>query len=121
MDVENSRKSLGTIAAIARCGLAAMLVGGIVSLTGCAGLSSHEAQKNLQSWRGQTGAAVTNTFGYPGKTVDLQGGQKVYEYVFSDKCTIDFNVDSSNIVSELKIQAKDARDCPHKLPGGGTY
>jgi len=118
MDVENSRKSIATIA---RCGLAAIIAGGIVSLTGCAGLSSHDAQKNLQSWRGQTGTSITNTFGYPGKTVDLQGGQKVYEYVFSDKCTIDFNVDSSNIVSELKIQANDARDCPHKLPGGGTY
>jgi hypothetical protein len=98
-----------------------LIFAGLMALVGCAGLSSRDAEKNLQSWRGQTGTALTNTFGYPAKTVDLQGGQKVYEYVFSDKCTIDFNVNSSNVVSELKIQAADARDCPHKLPGGGTY
>jgi hypothetical protein len=98
-----------------------LILAGVFALTACAGLSSRDAEKNLQSWRGQTGNALTNAFGYPAKTVDLQGGQKVYEYVFSDKCTIDFNVNSSNLVSELKIQADDARNCPHKLPGGGTY
>lgn len=115
------RESGRTFARLARTASTPLILVGLVALTGCAGLSSRDAQKNLQSWRGQTGTALTNAFGYPAKTVDLQGGQKVYEYVFSSKCTIDFNVNSSNVVSELKIQAEDARDCPHTLPGGGTY
>ncbi len=88
---------------------------------GCASLSDKDARKNLQSWKGQTGTAVTNTFGYPGKTLDLQGGQKVYEYTFSDKCEVDFNVSDNNLVSEVRVQAEHALDCPRKLPGGGTF
>ena len=51
----------------------------MLMLSACAsGPSQDEVRQHLRAWRGQTDTALTSTFGYPQKTVDLQSGKKVY-------------------------------------------
>jgi hypothetical protein len=87
-------------------------------LSGC-GTNQNEIRDHLHSWKGQTETAVTSTFGFPQKTIDLSGGSKVYHYDFN-KCALDFEVSSSQVVSDVKSSG-DLGDCPRKLPGGGTF
>lgn len=87
-------------------------------LFGC-GTSSKEIRSDMNSWKGQTDKAVEGAFGFPQKTVDMQGGAKVYVYTVN-KCTLSFQIDDKQIVSDLQMTG-DVGDCPRKLPGGGTF
>jgi hypothetical protein len=92
----------------------------MLALSGC-GTNQSEVRAHIASWKGQTETAVTSTFGFPQKTIDMSGGSKVYHYEFSKKCSIDFEITAQQVVSDVKPTGSDLGDCPHKLPGGGTY
>ena len=97
------------------CPVVAMAV-----LSGC-GTNQGEIRDKIRTWKGQTETALTSTFGYPQKTIDLQGGNKVYHYGFDKNCAIDFEINTKSIVSDVKPSGSNLDACPHKLPGGGTY
>jgi hypothetical protein len=99
------------------CPAAAMLM-----LSACAsGPSPDEVRQHLGAWRGQTDTALTSTYGYPQKTVDLQSGKKVYHYDFTKGCAADFEIDSKQIISDVRLSGSDLSTCPRKLPGGGSF
>jgi hypothetical protein len=99
------------------CPAVAMLM-----LSACAsGPSPDEVRQHLGAWRGQTDTALTSTYGYPQKTVDLQSGKKVYHYDFTKGCAADFEIDSKQIISDVRLSGSDLSTCPRKLPGGGTF
>jgi hypothetical protein len=91
----------------------------MLALGGCG--SQPDVRQNLRSWKGQTDTALTGTFGYPQKTLDLQGGKKVYHYDFDKGCAVDFEIDTHQIISDVKVTGSDLSTCPHKLPGGGSF
>lgn len=87
-------------------------------LFGC-GTSSSVIRTDLNSWQGQTATAVEGAFGLPQNSVDMAGGAKVYEYTFKN-CKLSFQIDAKQTVSTVQTSG-DVGDCPHKLPGGGTF
>lgn len=88
---------------------------------GACATNENAIRDHIHSWQGQNESAVTGTFGFPQQTIDMAGGSKVYHYSFNKHCTIDFEIDSKQVVSDVKPTGSDLGDCPRKLPGGGSY
>jgi hypothetical protein len=78
-------------------------------------------RQDFQSWNGQPDSALTATFGFPQKTLDLAAGKKLYEYDVSKNCTMQFEISPSSMVSAVNISGSNIADCPRKKPGGGTF
>jgi hypothetical protein len=90
-------------------------------LSGC-GMNNDEIRQHMSSWKGQTDASLTGTFGLPQKTLDMAGGSKVYHYDFAgSKCAGDFQIDSKQVIQDVQLTGSDLSRCPRKLPGGGTF
>jgi hypothetical protein len=89
-------------------------------LLGC-GPSNELLRQNFNSWTGQNEAAVTGTFGYPAKTIDLAGGAKLYHYDVNKHCTMEFKIDDKSIVDAVDVTGNNISDCPRKRPGGGSF